>query len=272
MRLHFYAFALCLSLFPITAPAGSNVDNRKSTTKHLAKELSRLGIHRLYVPDFCGDSNLPKDRGAFFAAIFSVSLSHKVKSVAIVSRADAHRFLQQNRWTDCDLERPEILERLASQFGVDALLRVKLVSTRESDSFGFFVANLAGKELFHLEYSEPHYASTEAMFPAVASPSGWPFYFSGLDGFTEPKRVSGQNPPFPSDLGRPGMTGTVIVSGVVTTDGKLDQPYIVQTVDPVLDKSCIETLKTWTFSPAHAPDGTPMPVRVPFAINFAVHH
>ena len=93
---------------------------------------------------------------------------------------------------------------------------------KDSYSLDFVLRNLFGKELFHSHYSEPNDALTEAKFPATASPSGWPFYFSALDGVSMPKGVYMPNPPYPRNSPGQRRSGVIIVSALVTIDGTIN--------------------------------------------------
>jgi hypothetical protein len=67
---------LALLIVPANVPSKEKVgDHRVSAASHMAKEFSTLGIHRIYVPDFCDDPSRLNDRGAFFAATFSMLLA-----------------------------------------------------------------------------------------------------------------------------------------------------------------------------------------------------
>jgi TonB family protein len=263
------ALILTLLIMPGSVLSTENFENRTSTAKHMAKEFSSLGIHAVYVPDFCDGPSRPNARGAFFAATFSEMLSKKAKGFAVVSRKDAHRFLQQNNLTDCDIIRPEILAKFSPEFSVDCILSTNLSFDKDSYSMDFVLRDLSGKELYHSHYSEPHDAGTEAMFPATASSSGWPFYFSALDGVSMPKGVYMPNPPYPGPFPGQRASGVIIISALVTIDGKINEIRVVQSLSPEIDRTAIEKMKTWKFVPANAPDGTPVPVRAPFNLFFS---
>jgi TonB family protein len=80
-----------------------------------------------------------------------------------------------------------------------------------------------------------------------------------------------QNPPYPDKLRSKHVSGTVVISAVVRPDGKIDQARIVQKVDPDLDKVALEGTQGWLFEPAETPDGTRVPVRVSFELNFKLY-
>lgn len=259
------ALILILLSIPTNARAADNVKNRESAAKYMAKAFSTVGIHRMYVPDFCDGSSRPDAHGAFFAATFSDLLAKRAKGFALVSRIDAHRFLQQNNLTDCDLSRPEILSKFSSEFSVDSILSASVLLTENSYSMNFVLRDLAGTELSRFPYREPCDAETEGAFPPTASPSGWPFYFPMLDGVVLPKGIYMPNVD-PRIAG--GVTGVAILSGLVTTNGKIEQIRVVKGLKPKIDSAAIETLKLWRLVPAKGPDGSAIPVRIPLDFNF----
>jgi TonB family protein len=188
----------------------------------------------------------------------------------VLSRAEAHRFLLKNQSTDCDLMKPEILTKFASALGVDSLLFVLVSSDNKSFSVDFSFRDITGKELLRSSYKEPIEAFTLGLLPPVAAPSGWPFYFAG-EGITMPKAVRMQNPPYPEKLRSKHVSGSVVISAVVRPEGKIDGARIVQKVDPDLDKVALDSTRSWLFEPAETPDGTRVPVRVAFELNFKLY-
>lgn len=270
VKLRFFAIALQFSLLSIAVHAVDIPQNRKSTTQAMAKDFSRLGLHRLYVPDFCDSSFHPDGLSSLFAFIFSGLLEKNTKDFAVLSRAETHRFLLSKQWTDCDLMKPEVLTKFAAALGVDSLLFVRVSSDNRLFSVDFSFRDITGKELLRSSYKEPIEAFTLGFLPPVAAPSGWPFYFAG-EGITMPKAVRMQNPPYPDKLRSKHVSGTVVISAVVRPDGKIDLARIVQKVDPDLDKVALEGTQVWLFEPAETPDGTRVPVRVPFELNFKLY-
>jgi protein TonB len=62
--------------------------------------------------------------------------------------------------------------------------------------------------------------------------------------------------------------GTVKAMGIVTVDGHITNIRIVQSPGLGLDESVLNALKDWKCKPAIGPKGEPVPVVVPFEINF----
>jgi TonB family protein len=247
-----------LALFLLLSSNPTISEDRKSTAQEIAQELSRLRIHKLYVPDFCTKDSHPNGPGAYFAATFSELLETSPKNFEILSRIDAHRFLLQNHWTDCDLSTPEILKKFANKFHIDSLLTANLLSNENGYSVDFILRDVSGKPLFRSPYIESLDPMIEGNFPAASSPSGWPFYFFHRDGMTNPKCISCTAPV----LHKPGVSGIIIVSVYFTTEGKMEQFRLIQSLDPDLDAQALAALKSWQFNPAKDADNNPVPVRL----------
>lgn len=266
MRPCLFGLALWLLLIPTFAYAANNVENQKSAAKQMAKEFAGRGAHKVYLPDSCDGPSSPNAREAFFAATFSELIAAEPKGFIVVSRIDAHRFLQQNSLTDCDLARPDILSKFSSELDVDSILSTNLSFDKEFYSINFILSDLAGKELSRFQYREPQDGLTEAFCPAAASSSGWPFYFSMHDGVAQPKGVYMPNVSSSGNKRMERISGVVIMSAIVTTAGKIDQIRIVQKLDRDIDNAALETMKTWRFVAAKAADGSPVPVRIPIEL------
>jgi TonB family protein len=270
VKLRRFVVALLLILLPVAVHAADTIQNRKLVIRQMAQDFSRLGLHKLYVPDSCDGPFHPNDFSSFFAFTFSRMLEKNSKDFAVLNRAEAHRFLLKNQLTDCDLIKAEVLTKFAADLSIDSLLFVVVSSDNNSFSVDFHLRDIAGKELLRSSYKEPFEAFNLGFLPLVAAPSGWPFYIAE-EGITFPKAVRMQNPPYPGQSRSRHVSGTVVISAVVTPDGKIDQARIVHKVDPDLDKAALEATRGWLFEPAKTPDGTRVPVRVPFEINFKLY-
>ena len=66
------------------------------------------------------------------------------------------------------------------------------------------------------------------------------------------------------------FSGSLIVEGIVTRQGKIIEPRIVRGLPFGLNESSIETLSTWTCNPA-VQDGVPIAVLVPFEVTFRLY-
>lgn len=179
-----------------------------------------------------------------------------------------HRFLLDNHWTDCDVMRPEVVEQLASQFGLDATLKTFLSPQNGEASIDFVLTDRLGTELLRSNYVEARNATTVALFPAMTAAAGWPFYFGGIDGVTMPKATE-MKAPVTKGISR--LSGVVILSAVVTAGGRIEEPRMIQGLGPDADQSSLDATKTWRFEPAKTADGIPVAVRQVFVMNFSAN-
>ena len=83
------------------------------------------------------------------------------------------------------------------------------------------------------------------------------------DHVTAPRVVRTTNPRMPSN----GIRGTVVIQGVVGTDGKLHAPTVKRSLSPQNDASALQTIKDWSFEPAKK-DGKPVPVKTAVEVVF----
>ncbi|HEY7372240.1 MAG TPA: energy transducer TonB [Polyangia bacterium] len=73
------------------------------------------------------------------------------------------------------------------------------------------------------------------------------------------QKVSGDDPPFPASLRKPGAVYHVLVKVCVNTSGGVDKVTIMRSTDSQLDGGVIETLRSnWRFRPYMA-NATPIP-------------
>ena len=78
------------------------------------------------------------------------------------------------------------------------------------------------------------------------------------------------NPPY-SDAARTAkLSGTILVEGIVTTDGKVTSPRNIKGLPLGLNESILDTLKTWRCKPA-LQNGVPVSVLVPFEVTFRLY-
>jgi TonB family protein len=162
------------------------------------------------------------------------------------------------------------LTKFASQFSVDAVLFGAVNSTASAQTVQFSLRDLTGKELFKGSYGEPVKLS-ESYLPAGAAPSGWPYYFVGLDGVSVPSCFYMPNPPYPDEMRKDGVSGVITLSGLVNINGNVEAVRITKSLQKQLDQLSLETIKTWRCKPARDPDGNPVAIRVPFEIKFRLY-
>jgi TonB family protein len=84
---------------------------------------------------------------------------------------------------------------------------------------------------------------------------------------TAPSATRKIDPAYPLELMRQNVAGTVILYGVIHTDGKVGGVRVLRSVDPRLDQFASEAIAKWQFQPA-TKNGTPIDVEATFSIPF----
>jgi len=270
MRLRPILFLATLSLLPYFVEAQQGQGLRKPTAEQISSEITRLALRRVYVSDFLDSSGQRTPAGAYFAAAFSKLLLQPARGFTIVSRFNAHKFLDDSGWTDQDLSKPDVLAKFNAAFNPDGFLSGTIVPSNHSVSIDLVLADLAGKELFRVAYREELNEQFDASFPPATNSSGRIFYFYGLDGTGFPKCAYCPDPSYTDSARRAKISGVVTLSGVVTPEGKIEQTRITKSLDSSLDKASLEGLKNWRFEPAKDPDGNPVPMRIQLEVSFRI--
>ncbi len=83
------------------------------------------------------------------------------------------------------------------------------------------------------------------------------------DGISPPRVISAPNPKMPPK----GVYGTVVIQGVVGTDGRFYESKVKRSLSPENDASALEAIKEWKFEPAKK-DGTPVAARITVEVAF----
>jgi TonB family protein len=87
---------------------------------------------------------------------------------------------------------------------------------------------------------------------------------------TAPKAVYHPDPTYVDRARRKKINGSVIVTMVVTAEGRARDLKITKSLDKDLDKQAIKAVSTWKFEPA-TKDGKPVAVRVPVEVTFKLY-
>jgi TonB family protein len=122
------------------------------------------------------------------------------------------------------------------------------------------------KELFRDQFSEKIDLFVRDMLENDGSEPA--YYFVTLDGVTTPKCVFCPDPPYTEKARSKKVQGHVVLSVLVTAEGKADRIRVVTSLDPDLDRSSIRTVSSWQFQASKDSDGKNISVRLPVEITF----
>ena len=89
-------------------------------------------------------------------------------------------------------------------------------------------------------------------------------------GVTAPKPVYHPNPEYTDRARRKKINGNVVVSFIVTNEGKVRDAIVTRRLDKDLDQQALAAVRTWRFEPA-LKDGTPVEVRINAELTFRLY-
>ena len=126
-----------------------------------------------------------------------------------------------------------------------------------------------GKELFRNQYEKKLDPGLKDDFET--GQAGADFYFAALDGVTVPKCLYCPAPHYPVGQGSRSLEGDVVLSVLVTLEGKADQIRVVQKLGSTFDRAAIEDVQSWRLEPSKDADGNFVPVRLPVQVTFKMN-
>ncbi len=261
-------FVACLLTLVSIGRAEDSSKKRKAAARQMSKDLSRLDLHKVYVPDFVDILGRRTAAGCYFGAAFSKLLAENAKNFVVIGRIDVHRYLEKNGWSDTDLSKADVMSKLVTEFSLGAVLSGVISADRDSYTIDFTVRDLSGKESLRAQYQEKIDPVLSGNLPAESEVAGHNIYFAGLDGITMPKCVRCTSPAFPDRKRANKVQGTILLSVLITAEGKTDHIYFLKKLDPDLDQNAIDTVKSWRFEPAKDPHGSIVAVRVPVEVTY----
>jgi periplasmic protein TonB len=89
-------------------------------------------------------------------------------------------------------------------------------------------------------------------------------------GVTAPKATYSPQPEYTDKARKQKINGTVVLTMVVTEEGKVRDVKVTKSLDRGLDKQAIAAVSTWKFEPG-TKDGKPVAVQVPVEVDFRLY-
>jgi len=94
-----------------------------------------------------------------------------------------------------------------------------------------------------------------------------PVYHAGVDGVTVPSITYKVNPSYTPEAKEAKIQGTVTLTLVVNSLGRVDDIQVTKSLDPGLDVNAVGAVSQWQFKPG-TKDGQPVDVAVTIEVNF----
>jgi TonB family protein len=102
-----------------------------------------------------------------------------------------------------------------------------------------------------------------------ASDPVYEFHKVGDYGVTAPKPLYHPDPEYTDRARRKKISGSVVLSIVVTPEGTVRDAKVTTSLDKDLDQQALNTVATWKFEPA-TKDGKPVSVRIAVEMTFRI--
>ena len=266
------SLALLVALLAPVCVADKDPD-RKKFAELIAKELHRLGVHHVAVPDFADASGVVTQEGWYLAASFSKFLGEKKKDYEVLNRNDLRRVLREHGWSPSDLVNPDALQVVSKETGADGFLTATFIITSKAIILDFSLRDgSTAKELYRTHYKERRTPSFDANFPASTDDSKQTLYFAELDGVGIPKCRHCPNPSYTESARGRRVEGSLVLSVVITEQGTPTSIRLVQGLEFTLDQTAIAAVGEWSFDPARDASGKPVPVRLAIEVTFRLYY
>ncbi len=104
---------------------------------------------------------------------------------------------------------------------------------------------------------------------AKRGPEAGRIYHIGEDGVRPPKALYTPQPEYDDAARKTKLSGTVLLSILVTKEGLTRDVKVVRSLSPGLDKKSIQAVSQWTFRPA-TKDGEPVAVQLDVETSFRI--
>jgi TonB family protein len=78
------------------------------------------------------------------------------------------------------------------------------------------------------------------------------------------------NPPYTDSARAAKLSGKILLEAIITTDGRVISPRIINGLPMGLNELCLKSLQTWRCKPAMQ-NGVPVPVLIPFEVTFRLY-
>jgi len=258
-----------------------------SLASHAAQRIREANLEerepKVLVIDFFRSSPGHSSRlGTLLADRFSESLTAYSAGLSILDRKILKDYLTTNWTTLEDLQSRDVCLRIGRQMGATGVILGTLYEENGQISLTVHLEGFGpvAKEadIFQVTDERARFPVTEEMHAMLFEPG--PNYARTADDIPEepgvfksglgagvPRCTNCPNPDY-SDAARAAkFQGTVILSIVVTTEGKATAIYVLKGAPFGLTTKAVQAVQDWRFEPA-LKEGNPVPVRVPVETTF----
>jgi TonB family protein len=240
-----------------------------------------IGNCRILVTNFVLPDGHASPGGLQLADALSAQLSQVEKTSAVIDRSLFQSFLQRERLSAQLQNEEPVACWLARELKADAVIVGETTKTADN-AIGLSVrllnANEEKEKTLSLEARLPNAAAQADLSPTDTLPrlpslsntlNGEKVYREGAQGVGLPRCPYAPEPEYTQDARASHFSGTVLLEGIIGTDGKIHALRIVKGAPYGLNHATLMTLRTWKCTPAEL-NGKPVSSVSPIEVSFAI--
>jgi TonB family protein len=253
-------FCLWLGPGPILAARKPDLG---ALNQQLANDIVKAKLRSVIVVDFHDAQGKPCTLGWYVADELSENWLAEKQKFRVLDRSE----LRDTKVEPTDLS-AEMLERLGSVWGVDAIITGAVETAPENYVVSATIRRAADNTTIASEsIAVPHSRILDLLKP-LPDPNSGIVRMSrvGLNGISVPVCIACPNPSYTDRARATKVQGTIVLSVLVSEDGRVETIGIVKGLGFGLTQKVIETVSEWRFKPAATKEGEPVPVIVPIEV------
>lgn len=188
----------------------------------------------------------------------------------LVERSEFEALLNQEKLTVKDLEEnSDRMQKINAALNVDAIVTGTVTPTSQGFSVDVLVRRTQDSRLqcsASDSFPRSEFSSTTITLTPEEAPS--PPVQAGANGIGNPQCVYCPNPDYSDEVRRQKIEGAVLLSIVVTREGRTTGIAVLKAPNDVLAKKAVEAVRDWRLKPATDREGNPVTARVNVEIYF----
>lgn len=240
----------CLLIFAFVACGPGFAQDGTTAISNAAIRMAPLLRHdrarRILVFDFTGPGGVLSDLGVQLADDFAAALSRSAPKLNVANRSKIRRRMDKAGYTPEALVFPNLTLQMARDLEADTA--VSGTVSREGDQVKISISATAVRSAKLLDTEQltvPVTAeTTRSMKVLVAKSDAAPE--SGKNGYSYPRCLSCPQAPYTSSAVNAKVdNATVILSALITPDGRANNVIVIKTVPYGLTESAVGTVQRW---------------------------
>lgn len=252
---------ICLELAPVQAARKPNL---AALNEQLANDLLKAKLRSVIIVDFQDTSGKPSTMGWYVADELSENWLAEKQKFRVLDRSE----LKDTRVEREDLA-PEMLKRLGSVWGVDAIITGTVEISPEHYIVSAAIRRVAdGTTVAAESFTVPHSRILDLLKP-LPYPNN--ILRAGINGVDVPTCTACPLPGYTDRARAAKIQGNIVLSIVVSEDGRTEAVVaIVKGLAFGMTEKAMEDVSEWRFKPA-TKEGKPVPVIVPIEVTVRMY-